>query len=172
MTRRDVKSRQGYCPSVCHTGGSVKIFWYKIVAHVLMCRNCSVINNLWLFCVLTDDVHCQCDCWQSWTDEYLTWNPDLHGGITRLNFDTGPDAQIWTPDIIVFSASVYFFIEAAMTKLLWAKLWLTFPRIVDHQTKFWLCSLVHSLWNADARNLIKCKSQGTFGPLAVFCMLI
>lgn len=40
----------------------------------------------------------------SWRDEYLTWNPDLHGGITRLNFDTGPNAQIWTPDIVVLSA--------------------------------------------------------------------
>lgn len=40
----------------------------------------------------------------NWRDEYLTWNPDLHGGITRLNFDTGPDGHIWTPDIVVFSA--------------------------------------------------------------------
>jgi len=48
--------------------------------------------------------------WQNWRDEYLTWNPDLHGGITRLNFDTGLNAQIWTPDVVVFSASVQSFI--------------------------------------------------------------
>jgi len=40
------------------------------------------------------------------------WTPASHGGITRLNFNTGPDAQIWTPDIVVFSASVYPFILA------------------------------------------------------------
>ena len=50
--------------------------------------------------------------WQNWRDEYLMWTPASHGGITRLNFNTGPDAQIWTPDIVVFSASVYPFILA------------------------------------------------------------
>jgi hypothetical protein len=40
----------------------------------------------------------------NWKDEYLTWNPELHGGIERLNFATGPAARIWTPDVIVFNS--------------------------------------------------------------------
>ena len=37
---------------------------------------------------------------QTWTDEYLKWDPKLFGGITSVTVD-GND--VWTPDLSIFN---------------------------------------------------------------------
>ena len=36
----------------------------------------------------------------AWEDDYLKWDPEEYGGLTRLEL---PPSKIWTPDIFLFN---------------------------------------------------------------------
>ena len=36
-----------------------------------------------------------------WTDEFLTWHPDMHGGIKSIRV---PASKVWKPDIELFNS--------------------------------------------------------------------
>ncbi|XP_048852519.1 neuronal acetylcholine receptor subunit alpha-7 isoform X1 [Brienomyrus brachyistius] len=38
----------------------------------------------------------------SWTDVYLTWNPDDYPGVQNLRF---PSSQVWVPDILLYNSA-------------------------------------------------------------------
>ncbi|XP_006814005.1 neuronal acetylcholine receptor subunit alpha-7-like [Saccoglossus kowalevskii] len=49
-------------------------------------------------------------CWlgQTWTDEYLTWDPDDFGGIKEIQIHI---SKIWQPDMVLFTSISELFIR-------------------------------------------------------------